>query len=466
MKNIKRISCIILVIALTAPYTGSMHHAQANISTINTTNTTEEQTTITSPLPTPNAPDAMTPNPPQTADHFNNFKYSDDYEPGQFSDVGRTQWYSQYVEDAYNYGLIRGRTANQFSPGGLLTIGEAVTLAARLRSIYHTGKAEFAETAPYYEAYAEYAIQHGIINGQMNYVTPINRAQFAGLMYNALPPEAYPAINAIPDYAINDVIPGSEHSAAIYALYRAGILSGSDQYGTFYPNQHITRAEVSTVLVRVLHPASRISIKLPDWIPAEVIYQRSVDAVVTIETFNAASRSIRTGSGFFITANGHVITALHVLDNAESATVTLLNGEVYPVLGVLASSEEFNVALLSVDAADRSFNFLNIADSSLIEIGNTLYSLGSPLNYTNTISEGVISHTSRELDDQTLIMFTAPISFGSGGSPILNTRGQVICIASLSYTSGQNLNLGIPSNHISALTPGKAINLSEFQENR
>ena len=430
MKIIRQISCIILTIALAAAASVDANHARADLS---------------------------------------NYEYTAKYSQGQFSDVSQAQWFSQYVEDAYNYGFITGRSADSFAPGGLLTLGEAVTLAARLNSIYHTGKAEFAETTPYYQAYAEYAIHHKIIANHGDYSRPATRSQLAALMHSALPPEAYPQINTIPDYIINDVVPGSEHGEAIYTLYRAGILSGSDRFGTFHPDQPITRAEVSALLVRVASPGSRLNIKLLEQLPAEIIYQRSVDAVITIETFDTDGKSIRTGSGFIINSAGHVVTALHVIDHAASAAVTLLSGETYPVSGILAASEEFNVVIMSLGTEKSGFGFLNIADSDLVEIGNTVYALGSPLNYSNTISDGIISHTSRELNEQTLIMFTAPISFGSGGGPVLNTRGQVIGIASLSYRAGQNLNLAIPANHIKELTLHpfeQPLNMHDYLESR
>ena len=407
---------------------------------------------------------ALSPGPARAQAGFSNFAYSGDYVQGQFSDVSPSHWFARYVEDAYNFGLMSGRSAALFDHGGLLTAGEAVTLAARLRRVYHTGSSEFAATVPYYQAYVDYAMLHGITDGRDDFDAPVTRARFAEFLYKALPREAFAEINPIPDYAINDVVPGAGHGAAVYALYRAGILAGSDSYGTFYPSQNLTRAEACAMMTRIVDPNLRLTTKLPDSLPAEAIYRRSVDAVISIETFDSAGRSIRTGSGFFINSAGHIITALHVIDNAASAVVTLLGGDEYDVRGILAMSEEYNIVLLSIDAGDSGFSFLNIADSDIIETGNTVYSLGNPLSYANTISDGIIAHTRRVLDDETFIMFTAPISFGSGGGPVLNTRGQVVGIASSSFTWGQNLNLAIPINYFKTMTAGEPVTLSERLE--
>jgi len=393
---------------------------------------------------------------------FGNFVYSNVYRPGQFNDIDGTEWFAAYVGDAFNYGFIQGKSETVFDPGGILTLGEAVTLAARLRSVYYTGKSDFAVTVPYYAAYAAYALEHGIIDSHMDYTAPATRAQLVKLFYNALPPEAFPEINTIPEYGICDVTPDMDHGRALYALYRAGILTGSDRYGTFFPDSNITRAETSALMVRLADPAFRISTVLPVSLPAEEIFRRSADAVIMLETFDVGGASIRTGSAFFISEKGLAVTNHHVIENAASATITVNNGDTYPVRGVLAISEEHNLIIIAVDSDKEDWSFLNLADSDLIEVGNTVYTIGSPRSLINTMTDGIISKRPRNTGDEALIQFTAPISFGSGGSPVLNTLGQVVGVASSSYSYGQNLNLAVPVNHIKTLEPGKCLTLEEL----
>jgi len=398
-------------------------------------------------------------------DGFGNFTYSGDYKAGKFRDVNESQWFASYVEDACNYGFFRGKSENIFDHAGLLTLGEAVTLVARLNSIYHTGNAFFEESTPFYTVYADYAISHGIIDSHGDYNAPASRAQFAQLAYSALPPEAFPVINEIADYGICDVMADSDFATAVYTLYRAGILAGSDRYGTFYPNSNITRAEACAIMVRLANPTARVKTKLPVRIPAEVIFQRSADAVFLLEMFNSKGKSIRTGSGFFISDTGLAVTNLHVFENAASAEVTLFDGDVYPVLGVYAISEEYNLTIFSVDSDVNGFHYLNLADSDLVEAGNTVYALGSPRDLINTFSDGIISNTNRIVDESAFLQFTAPISFGSGGSPVLNPLGQVVGVASSSFSYGQNLNLAVPVNFIKSLETGEFVTLEELLRN-
>jgi len=400
---------------------------------------------------------------PAQAD-FDNFVYLETYTAGQFRDVRDSDWFARYVKDAYNLGFLRGKSDGVFDPGGYLTLGEAVTLAARVRSIYHTGSAVFPESVPFYSAYADYAISHGIIDAHCNYSEPATRGSFAAMMHNALPPDAFQAINEIPDYGICDVAPDSAAGAAVYALYRAGILSGSDQYGTFHAGSYITRAETCAVLTRLADPAIRTTTLLPTHVPVEVIFQRNANAVFMLEMFDEKGDSIRTGSGFFISSSGLAVTNLHVIDSAASATITLYSGEVFQVRGIHAFSDERNLVIFSVDSEKGGWSFLTLADSSRIEAGNSVYALGSPRELINTISEGIISYSRREVNWDTLIQFTAPISFGSGGSPLLNTLGQVVGVAASTYTYGQNLNLAVPINFVKELEPGNPVALEEFSK--
>jgi len=92
-----------------------------------------------------------------------------------------------------------------------------------------------------------------------------------------------------------------------------------------------------------------------------------------------------------------------------------------------------------------------------------VYAIGSPRGMMNSMTAGIVSHASRMRGEVYMIQFTAPISFGSGGGPLLNTLGQVIGVASLSLTYGQNMNLAIASNLIRELTLSDLITLEEYR---
>lgn len=425
---------------------------------------------------------------------FDNFFYSPGYVSGQFDDVAVSDWYSRYVEDACNYGFFRGKSPTSFDPGGLLTYGEALKLVIRFSCVFKTGSADFAEYDPFYAVYAEYALKNGIIESSIDYTAPATRSQFASLIYAALPPDALTPINSIPDNGICDVVTdrsfasfnsgGAVSADSVYQLYRAGIFTGADDYGSFNPEAGVTRAEACAIMVRLADPLARVKAEPPARIPAEIIYTRSIDAVFLLETFDKDGKSIRTGTGFFITDTGYAVTNLHVIDNAASAEVTLSNGDVFPVLGVNASSEDYNLIIFSVDfekklnvpddtnstdgsgsiydPGDHRLSYLKLGDSDLAIEGSTVYALGNPLALVHTITDGIVANTYREVDGNTFFQFTAPISFGSGGSPVLNTLGQVVGVASSSFSYGQNMNLAVPANLIKTLVIGECRALDVF----
>ena len=79
---------------------------------------------------------------------------------GQFQDVSASAWYADSVAQAYSYGLIQGKGANAFDPGGNLTVAECVTLAARLHSTYLNDGMVFKQGDPWYQVYVDYALEN------------------------------------------------------------------------------------------------------------------------------------------------------------------------------------------------------------------------------------------------------------------------------------------------------------------
>lgn len=235
------------------------------------------------------------------------FTKENTYTPGQFSDVPASSWYAEYVKLAYEYGIMNGVSRTSFDPNGNLTVASAIAIACRLRSLYYKDNAVFFSGMPWYQSFVDYAQKNEIIDAAQKYAydDPITRADFALLISNALPDSALQEINEIWGCDIPDVSTGSAYMdaanalasagvlkvdnafqifslsviygnslgidnaystsdtfKAIYRLYRAGVLTGNDKYGTFTPDAYITRSAVATIVGRVAEPASRKHIAL------------------------------------------------------------------------------------------------------------------------------------------------------------------------------------------------------------
>ena len=204
--------------------------------------------------------------PLDTGGSMAHFTVVNEYAAGRFSDVAPDAWYAESVKTAYELGLVRGRSETEFDPAGSVTLAEAITLAARLRAIYETGKGSFAAGEVWYQVYVDYAVDRGIIyDGQFaDYTKPATRAEFAVILKNALPKRALPAVNAVEFGQIPDVEPASGYANAVYFLYNAGILAGNDALGTFAPDSAISRAAVAAIVTRMADPAQRVSVQLGD----------------------------------------------------------------------------------------------------------------------------------------------------------------------------------------------------------
>ena len=96
----------------------------------------------------------------------------------------------------------------------------------------------------------------------MSYDQKISRSEFVAIFYAALPTSEYSQINTVADNKIPDLKLTAANATQIYTFYRAGILTGSDASGTFYPNNNIKRSEVAAILTRMFEADARKSITL------------------------------------------------------------------------------------------------------------------------------------------------------------------------------------------------------------
>lgn len=191
--------------------------------------------------------------------YIKNFGKVNNFKDGQFADVG-SEWYADSVRSVYEIGLMVGSSDSMFNPLGNLSNAEAVAVAARLHSIYNTGKDTFTSGSIWYQPYMDYAIANNICDNDVNPQITANRAFFAGILGNAVDRSILTQKNVINDGDLYDV--NGWYANSVYSFYRAGVLSGNDEYGTFAPDLPITRAEVAAILVRIVKPDKRTELKI------------------------------------------------------------------------------------------------------------------------------------------------------------------------------------------------------------
>jgi serine protease Do len=153
------------------------------------------------------------------------------------------------------------------------------------------------------------------------------------------------------------------------------------------------------------------------------------------------------GSGFIIDADGTILTNRHVVDEADQISVTLVSGKRYDAK-VLGKDARTDVAVIKIEPKEP-LTVLELGDSDAAEVGEWVMAIGSPFNFSNSLSVGVVSAKGRNLTlgvAQTgvdMIQTDAAINPGNSGGPLMNTRGQVIGINTLMITQGPAQSAGV-----------------------
>lgn len=178
-----------------------------------------------------------------------------------FIDVSPEAWYYADVKTAYETGLINGRSATIFAPDENMTYAEAIKLAACMHQLRNDGKVTLTTGDPWYITYVDYAKLKKLITGDLAWDDIATRAGYMQIFAQVLPEISDP-LNIIDDGSIPDVPMSHKNAAAIYKLYRYGIVQGVDALHNCNPEGNIKRSEVAAILTRMMNESKRISFKM------------------------------------------------------------------------------------------------------------------------------------------------------------------------------------------------------------
>ncbi|HEY4311489.1 MAG TPA: trypsin-like peptidase domain-containing protein [Pirellulales bacterium] len=185
--------------------------------------------------------------------------------------------------------------------------------------------------------------------------------------------------------------------------------------------------------------------------PADVpeLAKRCGDSVVMVKT------AIGQGSGFVISNKGHVITNYHVVEGETKISVTYFKPtsqgyEKHELkkVRILALQPLRDIALLQLDLAELSGEApkpVLIDDRDDLRVGDVVFAIGNPLGLERTVTQGIVSSTSRTIGHLRLIQTDAAINPGNSGGPLFNLRGEVVGIACAGATLFDGLAFGIPA---------------------
>ncbi len=154
------------------------------------------------------------------------------------------------------------------------------------------------------------------------------------------------------------------------------------------------------------------------------------------------------GSGFFISSDGYIVTNNHVVENAKTVTVTMLDGKTLDAK-VIGTDPKTDLALIKVNQAG-DYPFVTFA-KELPRIGDWVVAIGNPYGLGDTVTAGIISAEGRDIGDgpyDRFLQIDAPINRGNSGGPTFNMQGEVVGVNTAIFSpSGGSVGIGfaIPS---------------------
>jgi len=247
------------------------------------------------------------------------------------------------------------------------------------------------------------------------------------------------------------------------AALAAGAGAGAGSYAAFSGND----AKTTTVVQQAAVGSPTAATKA---LTVNGVYKTARNGVVEITTtstsqgsggspFGGSQQSQAQGSGFVYDTDGHIITNDHVVDGANSISVTFADGTKYSAK-VVGADPSSDLAVIKVDAPSSKLHPLTLGDSSSLEVGDGVVAIGSPFGLDETVTAGIVSALNRDISSVNnftisgVIQTDAAINHGNSGGPLLNMSGEVVGVNSqIESDSGGNEGVGfaVPANTIASV---------------
>jgi len=165
-------------------------------------------------------------------------------------------------------------------------------------------------------------------------------------------------------------------------------------------------------------------------------------------------RATAQGSGFFISADGYIVTANHVIENAKAIEITTDDQKKHAAK-LIGADPTSDLALLKVDA-EQEFPFVRLAERSP-RIGEWVLAVGNPFGLGGTVTAGIVSARARDLKTgayNDFIQIDAPVNQGNSGGPTFNVQGEVIGVNNAIFSpTGGSIGIGfaIPADTVKSV---------------
>lgn len=187
-------------------------------------------------------------------------------------------------------------------------------------------------------------------------------------------------------------------------------------------------------------------------LPVTQLVKKYGDSVLLVKTPQGL------GSGFFISPQGHLVTNYHVIEGENQVTVTVFvprdggyQRKDLQKVQILALHPLRDLALLQIDLTelgDSQVTPLVIAQEDRVMGGDVVFTIGNPLGMERSITQGIVSSTTRTIGHLRFIQTDAAINPGNSGGPLFNDRGEVVGVVCAGSIAFEGLGFGIPAHDL------------------
>jgi serine protease Do len=170
------------------------------------------------------------------------------------------------------------------------------------------------------------------------------------------------------------------------------------------------------------------------------------EAVVQVKTPSGL------GSGFFLNEDGYLITNFHVIEGETEISVEVyhqkngqLDRETYKQVKIIAINKFQDLALLHIEDKNApKFKSVTLGSSDALNVGDGVFAIGSPLGLERTVTQGILSTKTRQMEGQLYLQTSTQINPGNSGGPLFNLAGEVVGVTNMKITFGEGLGFAIP----------------------
>lgn len=209
------------------------------------------------------------------------------------------------------------------------------------------------------------------------------------------------------------------------------------------------------------HAASVTDPNKPTLSTVEIVNSVSpatISVYVMAQMSNGSTTPAFTGSGFFVSEDGYIVTNRHVVEDVIEGSgysiLIVVPGYDVPIEAeVVGSDIQTDIAVLKAQEQDEPYAYVTLGDSDTLQVGELVVAIGNPLGkLSGTVTVGVVSALERTVNNNgytmDLIQTDASINSGNSGGPLINSFGEVIGVTNAKISTAEGLGFAIPISDV------------------